>query len=93
MNTSGIEGYLFGGAVILFAILLVVEKYFPYMEAPKEELKKSFNTNTGAFLVNNIIMSVLSISSLIIVASNYSEYGLLGKMGDGQGCLFLNESA
>jgi hypothetical protein len=26
MNTSGIEGYLFGGAVILFAVLLIVEK-------------------------------------------------------------------
>lgn len=83
MSTSGIEGYLFGAAVILFAVLLIVEKHFPYMKVSKEELKKSFKTNTGAFLVNNIIMSVLSISSLIIVASNYSQYGLLGKMDDG----------
>ena len=83
MSTSGIEGYLFGAAVILFAVLLVVEKRFPYMKLSKDELKKSFKTNTGAFLVNNIIMSVLSISSLIIVASNYSHYGVLGNMDDG----------
>jgi len=83
MTTSGIEGYLFGGAVLLFAALLVVEKKYPYMPVAKEELKKSFATNTGAFLVNNVIMSVFSISSLLIVASNYSQYGLLGGMENG----------
>jgi sterol desaturase/sphingolipid hydroxylase (fatty acid hydroxylase superfamily) len=81
--TSGIEGYLFGAAVLLFAVLLVVEKKYPYMPVSKEELKKSFSTNTGAFLLNNVIMSVLSISSLLIVASKYSDYGLLGRMSDG----------
>ncbi len=83
MNTSGVEGYLFGAAGLLFAIILVLEKKFPYMQAPKEELKKSFATNTGAFLVNNLIMSLFSISSLLIVAANYADYGLLGGMKDG----------
>jgi sterol desaturase/sphingolipid hydroxylase (fatty acid hydroxylase superfamily) len=83
MTTSGIEGYLFGAAVLLFSALLVVEKKYPYMPMSKEELKKSFATNTGAFLVNNIIMSVFSISSLLIVASNYAHYGLLGGMENG----------
>jgi sterol desaturase/sphingolipid hydroxylase (fatty acid hydroxylase superfamily) len=82
MTTSGIEGYLFGGVVLLFAALLVVEKQFPYMQVSKEELKKSFATNTGAFLVNNLIMSIFSVSSLLIVASNYAQYGLLGKMAN-----------
>ncbi|RTL80383.1 MAG: sterol desaturase family protein [Hyphomicrobiales bacterium] len=83
MNTSGIEGYLFGVAGLLFAALLVLEKKFPYMQVPREELKKSFATNTGAFLLNNLIMSVFSISSLLLVASNYAHYGLLGQMQDG----------
>jgi sterol desaturase/sphingolipid hydroxylase (fatty acid hydroxylase superfamily) len=83
MTTSGIEGYLFGGAVLLFAALLVVEKKYPYMPVPKDELKKSFKTNTGAFLVNNVIMSIFSISSLLLVASNYAQYGLLGGMENG----------
>ncbi|GLI92406.1 sterol desaturase family protein [Methylocystis echinoides] len=82
MTLSGIEGYLFGGAVLLFAILLVVEKKHPFVPVAKEELKKSFATNTGAFLINNLIMSALSLSSLLIVASNYAHYGLLGDMPD-----------
>ena len=82
-QTSGIEGYLFGGALILFFLLLVVEKYFPYRKFSKEDLKASFATNTGAFLVNNIVMSILSLSSLVLVASNYAHYGLLGGMTDG----------
>lgn len=53
------------------------------MPIPKEALKASFKTNTGAFLLNNVVMSVLSLSSLVLVASNYSHYGLLGDMNDG----------
>ncbi len=83
MSTSAIEGFLFGGALILFFALLVVEKYYPYRDFSKQDLKASFKTNTGAFLVNNVIMSILSLSSLVIVASNYSSYGLLGGMEDG----------
>lgn len=82
-NSYGIEGYLFASAVILFIILLILEKKYPYMPIPKEALKSSFKTNTGAFLVNNLIMSILSLSSLVLVASNYSKYGLLGGMQDG----------
>lgn len=83
MNTSGLEDYLFGLAGALFAALLVVEKRVLYMKIPKEELKKSFATNTGAFPVDNLIVSVFSISSLPIVASNIAHYGLPGRMEDG----------
>ena len=82
-QSYGIEGYLFSGAVILFIILLILEKKYPYMPIPKEALKASFKTNTGAFLLNNVIMSLFSLSSLVLVASNYSHYGLLGTMQDG----------
>lgn len=81
--TAGIENYLFGGVVLLFVGLLLIEKYFPYLETPSSELKQSFATNTSAFLINNVIMSALSLSSLLIVAANYSHHGLLGSMQDG----------
>ena len=80
---TGIEIYLFGIAIVLFFLLLILEKKFPYMAIPKEDLKASFKTNTGAFLLNNVIMSIFSLSSLILVASNYSNFGLLGAMDDG----------
>jgi len=81
--TSGIENYLFGGVVLLFIALLLVEKFFPYAIMPSSGLKQSFSTNTSAFLINNIIMSALSLSSLLVVAANYSKYGLLGGLEDG----------
>jgi len=89
-NSYGIEGYLFASAVVLFIILLIVEKKYPYMPIPREALKSSFKTNTGAFFVNNLIMSILSLSSLVLVASNYSQYGLLGDMTDGPLKWFLS---
>ncbi|MFY9628967.1 MAG: sterol desaturase family protein [Methylocystis sp.] len=81
--TSGIENYLFGGVVLLFVALLLVEKYFPYLKTPSSELKQSFSTNTSAFLINNVIMSALSLSSLLVVAANYSNHGLLSGVEDG----------
>ena len=36
MTTIGIEAYLFGGAVLLFAVLLVIEKKHPYLPVAKE---------------------------------------------------------
>lgn len=83
MSESGLEGALFGVAVLLFAALLIIEKFYPYRAVSKDLMKKSLVTNTGAFILNNVIMSLLSISSLILVASNYSSYGLLGRMDDG----------
>jgi hypothetical protein len=41
-------------------------------------LKQSHATNTSAFLFNNVTMSIFSVSSLLVVAAEYSQYGLLG---------------
>jgi hypothetical protein len=56
-QSYGIEGYLYTAAFVLFILLLVVEKNFPTSRYQKY-LKASFKTNTGAFLVNNVIMSI-----------------------------------
>ncbi len=80
---SGIENYLLGGVALLFVALLLVEKYFPYLKTPSSELKQSFATNTSAFLINNVIMSALALSSLLVVAANYSHHGLLSGLEDG----------
>lgn len=68
---------------MLFVALLLVEKFFPYVKTPSPMLRKSFSTNTSAFLINNIILSALSLSSLLIVAANYSNYGLLNALKEG----------
>lgn len=66
----------------VFALLLVMEKRRPYKKIASSGLKRSFSTNASAFIFNNIIMNVLSVSSLLVVAENYSHYGLLSGFRD-----------
>jgi sterol desaturase/sphingolipid hydroxylase (fatty acid hydroxylase superfamily) len=78
-----IENCLFIGVLLLFIALLVVEKRRPFAKTPNSRLRESFSTNTSAFLLNNVVMGLLSVSSLLVVAENYAGYGLLSGMSDG----------
>ncbi|MFY9658617.1 MAG: sterol desaturase family protein [Methylocystis sp.] len=78
-----IENCLFVGVLILFIALLAMERRRPYAKTPNSRLRESFSTNTSAFLFNNLVMGLLSVSSLLVVAENYSGYGLLAGMSDG----------
>jgi sterol desaturase/sphingolipid hydroxylase (fatty acid hydroxylase superfamily) len=78
-----VENVLLIAVFCVFAVLLLIEKRRPYQKFSGAGLKTSFSTNTSAFLINNVIMNVLSVSSLLVVAENYSRYGLLGGVADG----------
>lgn len=81
--TPAIANVLLIAVFCLFAGLLVLEKRRPYIRHAGDRLKASFSTNASAFIINNVIMNVFSVSSLLIVAANYSRYGLLSGMADG----------
>jgi sterol desaturase/sphingolipid hydroxylase (fatty acid hydroxylase superfamily) len=74
---------LFGLAILAFALLLVIEKIKPYREFAAKVYKESIVTNTTAFLVNNVILTVLRASSLFLVAQQFSSFGLLGGLENG----------
>jgi sterol desaturase/sphingolipid hydroxylase (fatty acid hydroxylase superfamily) len=74
---------LFGLALLAFVILLVMEKAHPYRQFPNKIYKESFVTNTEAFLINNVILTVLKASSLFLVAQKFSSHGLLADMDNG----------
>ena len=74
---------LFGLAILAFGILLVLEKLKPYREFTAKVYKESIVTNTTAFLVNNVILTVLRASSLFLVAQQFSSFGLLSGLKDG----------
>lgn len=74
---------LFGLAILAFALLLVIEKKKPYREFTAKVYKESIVTNTTAFLVNNVILTVLRASSLFLVAQQFSSFGLLGGLENG----------
>lgn len=78
-----LEHYLLATAFGLFTALAVVEKLRPYKKFASSGLKQSFSTNASAFLFNNLTMNLLSLSSLLVVAANYSHYGLLSGFPDG----------
>jgi sterol desaturase/sphingolipid hydroxylase (fatty acid hydroxylase superfamily) len=74
---------LFGLAILAFIVLIAIEKRHPYRQFPQKIFKESFVTNTTAFLVNNIILTVLRASSLFLVAQQFASYGLLSGLDNG----------
>jgi len=80
--TAGIniESCLLAIALGVFALLLMMEKMRPYKKVAALGLKRSFSTNASAFMANNLIMSLLSISSLLVVAEHHSHHGLLSSL-------------
>jgi sterol desaturase/sphingolipid hydroxylase (fatty acid hydroxylase superfamily) len=82
-NNSDNLAFLFGLAMVAFVLLLVIEKRRPYIQFPQKIYKESFVTNTTAFLVNNLILTVLKASSLFLVAQQFASHGLLSSLEDG----------
>ncbi len=74
---------LFGLAIAAFILLIIIEKRHPFRDFSQKTFKESFVTNTTAFLVNNVILTVLRASSLFIVAQQFASYGLLSGLDNG----------
>ena len=63
--------------LMVFVTLLTLELHAPRGKLPKKHLRESFKTNIGLFIFNSIAMSIMSVSSLFILAERYSYKGLL----------------
>ncbi|GAB6141652.1 sterol desaturase family protein [Methylosoma difficile] len=74
---------LFGLAMTAFLALVVMEKIKPYRRFNQKINKESFLTNTTAFLFNNVILTLLRVSSLFFVAQQFSTHGILSGMDSG----------
>ncbi|MDD2723952.1 MAG: sterol desaturase family protein [Methylovulum sp.] len=69
-----------GVAVILlafFGLFSWLEQLFPHRHLPGTNLRRSYATNISFFVVNNTLMSLLSVSSLFFLAQHFSQQGLL----------------
>jgi len=80
---ASFTGALFALAILAFIVLLIIEKFKPLLNFPHKVYKESIVTNTTAFLVNNVILTILRASSLFLVAQQFSSVGLLAGMDDG----------
>lgn len=83
VGNNGSLFVLFALAMVAFVVLLVVEKLHPYRHFSTKVYKESFVTNTTAFLVNNLILTVLRASSLFLVAQQFATFGLLSSLPEG----------
>ena len=63
--------------LMVFALLSTVESHAPREKWALKHLRLSYKTNISLFIINSIAMSLVSTSSLLILAERYSAKGLL----------------
>lgn len=63
--------------LIAFAVLSALELNYPKRKLPLKQLRQSYRTNTGLFVFNSIVISLLSSTPLMMVADRYSNWGML----------------
>jgi len=66
--------------LMVFATLATLEFHAPREKIPKKHLRQSYKTNFSLFIFNSISMSLVSASSLLILAKRYSGKGLLNTL-------------
>jgi sterol desaturase/sphingolipid hydroxylase (fatty acid hydroxylase superfamily) len=65
---------------VSFGLLVTAELHAPREKLSKKNLKQSYLTNLGLFLVNSMVMSLLSMTSLFLIAKHYADRGLLSDL-------------
>ena len=68
--------------LMFFIILSAIEAHRPRKKLPKQELKNSYRVNITLLLFNSLVLSLLSVSSLLVVAEHFSGAGILSGMSD-----------
>jgi len=58
--------------LMFFVILSALECYSPKVKRPAARLRQSYRTNAKIFIFNSIVFSLLSMSSLLLLAEQYS---------------------
>ena len=66
--------------LMVFAILATLEFQAPSEKLAKKHLRQSYKTNFSLFIVNSIALSLVSASSLLVIAERYSDKGLLNTL-------------
>lgn len=75
-NLSAIE---LGPWVVLalFALLFALEVGCGHRQEPRKTTRNSYLSNLGTFLLNDTLMSLMSVSSLLLLAQHYRCFGVL----------------
>ncbi len=68
--------------LLSFITLLILEMYFPKKSWPFKKLAQSYYTNFNLFLFNNIVLLLLSISTVLNVMQRHFDHGLLSQISN-----------
>ena len=68
--------------LLVFALLFALEALGSYRNTPAKTTRQSYLTNLGTFLMNDTLMSLMSVSALLLVAENFGQWGLLHGVSD-----------
>lgn len=69
----------------VFFLLVGLEARFAYREHAPVLVRQSYFTNLGSFILNDILMSLLAASSLLLVAERYADRGFLSGISNSFG--------
>lgn len=68
--------------LMFFIILSAIEAHRPRTKLPKKGVINSYRVNIALLLFNSLLLSILSISSLLMVAERFSGAGLMSGMSN-----------
>ena len=68
--------------LLVFSLLFAIEGLGGYWPNPAKTTQKSYLTNLGTFLMNDTLMSLMSVSALFVVAEKYGQWGVLHRIAD-----------
>ncbi len=66
----------------VFAALFTLEIRFGYRKTPVRTSRQSYLANLGTFLLNDTLMSLMSVSSLLLLAEHFGRWGPLHGIAD-----------
>ncbi|PKM10227.1 MAG: fatty acid hydroxylase [Gammaproteobacteria bacterium HGW-Gammaproteobacteria-10] len=68
--------------LMVFVVLTAIERHKPDRKWPQHRQKQSRRTNIGFLMLNSSLLSLLSASSLYLVAEQNAYQGLLGRLSN-----------
>ena len=68
--------------IMFFAFLVVLELNYPKEKLNITQLQPSYLSNIKLFIFNSVVISLLSIPSLLLLASHYADKGLLSAISN-----------
>lgn len=79
MSSGGLAPYIL---ILFFALLVALELNFPREQLSITQLRSSYLANIKLFGLNSVVISLLSIPSLLLLASHYADKGLLNAISN-----------